>query len=397
MFYIGIDIAKRNHEAIIIDDDGSIIEKSFSFKNNNDGYEKLIDTIKNISYYKNQFIFGMESTSHYWLPLYSKLTKDGYTVHVINPIQSDALRGLYIRKTKTDSKDSLIIADLIRFGRYSKTDAPKDKQHALRELSRNRSYIVGTIGDMKRKVIAMIDQIFPKYETLFSDIFLISSTELLIAYPTPELMCKARTDTLTKLLFKHSCGHFGKAKALEIKEKAKNTFGVADSCGVYSDLISSYLLQIKNLQSQVNMIEKKIKSMMDEMDSQILSITGIGYILGATIISEIGDITRFKSADKLAAFAGMDPSVKQSGDYTSAKNRISKRGSPYLRRAIWLATFSAINNDPMFREYFDKKRSEGKSFMKAMGHSSKKFISVLYAVLRDNEPYIPYKSSLPTT
>ncbi len=393
MFYVGIDIAKRNHEAIVIDENGDIIEKSFSFKNNHDGYNKLVSKLTNITSYKNKIVFGMESTSHYWLPLYAKLTKSGYVVHVINPIQSDALRGVFIRKTKTDSKDSLIIADLIRFGRYTKTSVPKEKQVALRELTRNRTYIVDSISDIKRKVTAMLDQVFPEYETIFSNIFLISSTALLLEYPTPQRILSTRIDTLTKLLIKNSCGHFGKAKALEIKEKAKNTFGIPDSCEVYSDLISSYISQIYNLQEQVAMIEKKIKSLMDEMDTQILSISGVGETLGAVLLAEIGDITRFKSADKLAAFAGIDPSVKQSGEYTSPKNRISKRGSPYLRRAIWMATFSAINNDPMFKEYYEKKRLEGKSYMKAMGHTTKKFTSVLFAVLRDNEPYIPNKNS----
>ena len=132
------------------------------------------------------------------------------------------------------------------------------------------------------------------------------------------------------------------------------------------------------------------------MELCIESIPGIRPILGAVIISEIGDIARFKSADKLAAFAGMDPTMKQSGDFTGTKNHMSKRGTPYLRRAIWLASVVAVQVDPMFKAYYAKKAAEGKSYMKIMGHVTKKMISVIYAVLRDNKEYKPVMQTLVT-
>ena len=136
-------------------------------------------------------------------------------------------------------------------------------------------------------------------------------------------------------------------------------------------------------------MEQKITEIMDKIGSPITSIPGIGSTLGAVILSEIGDISRFKSADKLAAFAGIDPSLKQSGDYSSIRNHMSKRRSPYLRRALWMACTPATQFDPMFRAYYLKKRSEGKSHMKTMGHVAKKMICVIYAVLRDNKEYQP--------
>lgn len=389
MFFVGIDIAKRKHEAVVIDEKGRIVQKPFHFPNSLSGYNSLISLVKRITSTRKDVVFGMESTSHYWLALYSHLIKDGYTTHVINPIQSDAFRGLFIRQAKTDPIDAVIIAEVIRFGKYSSTHFPQHKILALREMCRNRLYMVDSVSDLKRKITALIDQIFPEYEEIFSDIFLVSSIEVLYRYPTPKKLLHIRKDTLTNLLIKCSGGHFGSAKADEIMDAAKNSFGIDDPYDVYANLIKTYLKQIKFIQKNISEMEQKITEIMDEIGSPITSIPGIGVTLGAVILSEIGDISRFKCADKLAAFAGIDPSIKQSGDYSSIRNHMSKRGSPYLRRALWMACTPAVQFDPMFHAYYLKKRSEGKSHMKTMGHVAKKMICVIYAVLRDNKEYQP--------
>lgn len=389
MFFVGIDIAKRKHEAVVIDEKGCIVQKPFHFPNSLSGYNSLISLVKRITSTRKDVVFGMESTSHYWLALYSHLIKDGYTTHVINPIQSDAFRGLFIRQAKTEPIDAVIIAEVIRFGKYSSTHFPQHKILALREMCRNRLYMVDSVSDLKRKITALIDQVFPEYEEIFSDIFLVSSIEVLYRYPTPKKLLHIRKDTLTNLLIKCSGGHFGSAKADKIMDAAKNSFGIDDPYDVYANLIKTYLKQIKFIQKNISEMEQKITEIMDEIGSPITSIPGIGVTLGAVILSEIGDISRFKSADKLAAFAGIDPSIKQSGDYSSIRNHMSKRGSPYLRRALWMACTPAVQFDPMFHAYYLKKRSEGKSHMKTMGHVAKKMICVIYAVLRDNKEYQP--------
>ncbi len=390
MFIIGIDIGKRKHEAIIIDDTGKTVQKAFSFPNSCTGYNKLIDRVLQFSGHKDQLIFGMEATSHYWLPIYTRLQKEGYAAHVINPIQSDALRGLYIRQNKTDSHDSFIIAEVIRFGRYSATQISHTTCHALRELCRNRFYLVDMVSDLKRKTNALIDQVFPEYSMLFSDNFIESSMDLLSKYPTPIFMRRSNTDALTKLLFQSSNKHFGKGKAMEIKELAQSTFGIPDSCGVYAKLIRTYIEQIKNLKQHISDIDDMISSLFAEFDTNITSIPGIGPVLGAVIFSEIADISRFRSADKLAAFAGIDPTVNQSGDFIGTRNHMSKRGSPYLRRALWMASTVAVQRDPMFKAYYEKKASEGMRYMKIIGHVTKKMCNVVFAVLRDNITYAPH-------
>lgn len=389
MFIVGIDIAKRSHEAVIITEDGQTVRKAFNFRNNCTGYNLLLEQVRKLTLVKSQIVFAMESTAHYWLALYAKLSKDGYTVMVLNPIQSHSLRELYIRKAKTDTKDSLVIADLVRFGRCKASNVPQDKILALRELCRSRAYLIDMAADLKRKLIALLDRIFPEYESLFDPVFGKASIAVLRKYPIPQKVKNAHLEKLTELLMESSGGHFGEWKARQLKEAAHNSFGIDDSCGVYSALLGMFLEQILSLTDQADLLEKQITSLLEEFDSQLTSIPGVGIVLAATILSEIGDISRFSSSDKLLAYAGLDPSVKQSGEFKSNQNRMSKRGSPYLRRAIWLASTVAVQFDPMFRAYYEKKMSEGLHYMNVIGHVSRKMTAVIFAVLRDGQPYQP--------
>lgn len=388
-FIVGVDIAKRSHEAVIMDGEGTIVQKSFSFTNNCSGYNKLLEYVRRITKDRGAVSFGMESTAHYWLPLYTRLTKEGYAVHVINPLQSDALRGMYLRQTKTDAKDSFVIAEVIRFGRFSETTVSPEQIQALRELCRNRFFMVDGVSDVKRKLTALVDQSFPEYETMFCNLFVESSVAVLEKYPTPEKLRNANLNTLTTILQKASGGRFGQGKAVQLKETAHNSFGIPDICGCYATLISSYIKQIQFMQQQIETITAEITRLLGDANTVITSIPGIGPILGAVILSEIGDIARFKSAEKLAAFAGIDPTVKQSGDFVGTRNYMSKRGSPYLRRAIWMASTIAVMWDPMFKAYYQKKSAEGMRYMKIIGHVTKKMACVIYAVLRDNKDYVP--------
>lgn len=386
MYIVGVDIAKRSHEAIVIDSEGNIIHKAFNFKNSVVGFNKLVSVLEKIGG-PSEFIIGMESTSHYWLALFSQLEKKGYNVKVFNPIQSNALRGMYIRQVKTDEHDSFIIADVIRFGRYNEGGLPPSKLYELREMCRARFYIVDMVSDLKRKVITLLDQVFPEYENLFSDIFGLTSTELLKKYSTPEEILAIDTNKLAKIINVTSNRRFGIEKAKEIKHAAENSFGILIGIDSMSMLIKQYVEHIRFSENQIKEINKQIEDKFSEFDTYITTIPGIGPILGAAIFSEIGDISRFSSPAKLTAFAGIDPTVKQSGEFNAVHNHMSKRGSPYLRRAIWQASVLSTFSNPDLKEYFHKKLAEGKPYMNAIGHVTRKLTNIIYAVLRDNKPY----------
>lgn len=388
MFYIGIDIAKHNHEASIIDSTGNELGKSLRFSNTEDGCKKLLNKLKKYDITKDTCVIGLEATGHYWLSLYSYFAELGFDLKVINPIQSDAFRKMSIRKVKNDSVDSLIIAQLMRFGEYSTTSLSDEDTLALRQLSRYRLFLVDECSDYKRKIIALLDQIFPEYSSLFSNTFGVASKEILLNYQTPEDMLSVSTTELTNLISKCSRGRFGKDKALEIKNAANNTFGIKIATDAFSFQIKQMIEQLNFLEDHIKELEYKISSLLYEINDVITSITGIGDVLGAIIIGEIGDISRFESAPKLVAFAGLDVAVKQSGDFAGTKNKISKRGSPYLRRAIWTASNVAAFKDPALSAYYQSLRARGKHHSTSIGAVSRKMCNIIFAVLRDNKPYV---------
>jgi len=157
--------------------------------------------------------------------------------------------------------------------------------------------------------------------------------------------------------------------------------------GTTSLLIKHYMEHIRYTEMQIAELEEKIAELYSHFDTYLTTIPGIGVILGATILSEIGDISRFSSSAKLAAFAGIYPTVKQSGEFTATHNHMSKRGSPYLRRALWQASTCAVIHDPTLKAFFEKKRMEGKPYMNAIGHVTRKITNIIFAVFRDNKPY----------
>lgn len=388
MFIVGIDIAKRSHEAVVMDQNGSVLVKPFKFSNDSRGFHKLQETLNFVSPDLAAFEFGMEATAHYWLNLYCKLVDAGAVVHVINPVQSDALRGLFIRKVKNDSKDSILIAEVIRIGRYSQTVLSDPDLVSLRELTRHRFYLVDCISDAKRKVISLIDKVFPEYETLFTDMFGSTSINLLAEFTTPEEFAAVPTETLADFLKSVSKGRFGSAKAKQIQDLAGNSFGAAVFAYSSAFAIRQFIQQIELLERQVEEIEAYIAEILPKFDTSLTTINGVGSTLAAVFVAEIGDINRFDSPEKLAAFAGIDPTVNQSGEFSGTKARISKRGSPYLRRALFLAAIACNLHNPALHSLYEKKRSQGKPHMVAISALARKLVNIIFAVMKSGKPYV---------
>ena len=390
MFIVGIDIAKRSHVARIIDSEGRTVVKPFSIRNSCSGYNALLARMNKITNRKSEFILAMEATSHYWLALYTRLCREGYRAVLLNPSQTHAMRELLNQNdTKTDEIDTLAIAETIRFGRYKPSRVPQDKLLALRELCRNRYYLIDMASDLKRKITALLDQVFPEFETQFSTIFGKSALAVLKQYPTAEKLSRAQLGKLTQLLQAASNGRFGEWKARQLREVARDSFGIPDCEGVYSTLILLHLQQLQSLLDGAAALERQMAEIFSQFDTPLTSIAGIGPLLGAVILSEIRDVSCFSSADKLLSYAGLNPRVKQSGETKFGGIHMSKRGSPYLRRAIWMACTNAVQCDPMFHAYYEKKAAEGMKYMCIIGHVTRKMTAVIFAVLRDNKVYQP--------
>lgn len=389
MFYIGIDIAKKNHEASIIDSSGKSLSKSISFPNSTKGIEKFNNFIAEFGVTTNNCIIGMEATGHYWISLFSYIVDLGFTCYVINPIQSDAFRKMYVRQTKNDSVDSFIIAQIMRFGEFSISNFSDENTFALRNLTRYRFALVDECSDWKRKLVAILDQVFPEYSSLFSNIYGVASKELLSKYPLPEDMLSIPAEELGNLLYECSKGRLGINKAEEIQSRARETFGIKFAKRSFSFQIKQIISQISFLEEQLKEIEIEISCLLEDICPIITTITGIGSVLGASIVSEIGNISRFERANQLVAYAGLDTRVKQSGDFSATNTKLSKRGSPYLRRSIWLAATVAAFKDPALSIYYQGLRARGKAHGTAIGAVARKLTNIIFAVLRDQKPYTP--------
>ncbi|HBI3892963.1 TPA: IS110 family transposase [Enterococcus faecium] len=385
MFYLGIDIGKNTHVASLVDDKKKVIFKAFSFSNSIDGAESLI--LKLIPF-KNELEVGMEATGHYWLSLYSYLVEKNFTVRVINPIQTDGWRqGIEIRKRKTDIIDSLLIADLLRYGDFVETSLSNEDYLSLRNLSRFRSYLISSISDLKRKTIALLDQVFPEYASSFSNIFGKTSKEILSNFSTPSDFEDINSDDLNTFLESVTKKNYASKKIDELSKKASSSFGINFCLDSFSLQIKMLIEQISFIQNQVSDVENEIEVLLEKLNSPITTIPGIGSVNAATILGEIGDIKRFSNPSKLVAYAGLDASVSQSGEYESTYNHMSKRGSPYLRRALFQSALRAEFCDPVFSDYYQKKISEGKHHLVATNAVARKLCHTIFAVLTKNEPY----------
>ena len=385
MFYLGIDIGKNTHVASLVDDKKKVIFKAFSFSNSIDGAESLI---LKLEAFKNELEVGMEATGHYWLSLYSYLVEKNFTVRVINPIQTDGWRcGIEIRKRKTDIIDSLLIADLLRYGDFVETSLSNEDYLSLRNLSRFRSYLISSIGDLKRKTIALLDQVFPEYASSFSNIFGKTSKEILSNFSTPSDFEDINSDDLNTFLESVSKKNYASKKIDELSKKASSSFGINFCLDSFSLQIKMLIEQISFIQNQVSNVENEIEVLLEKLNSPITTIPGIGSVNAATILGEIGDIKRFSNPSKLVAYAGLDASISQSGEYESTYNHMSKRGSPYLRRALFQSALRAEFCDPVFSDYYQKKISEGKHHLVATNAVARKLCHTIFAVLTKDEPY----------
>ena len=382
MIYVGIDIAKLNHFAAAISSDGEILIEPFKFTNDYDGFYLLLSKLAPLD--QNSIIIGLESTAHYGDNLVRFLISKDFKVCVLNPIQTSSMRKNNVRKTKTDKVDTFVIAktlmmqDSLRFLTQDDLDYIE-----LIELGRFRQKLVKQRTRLKIQLTSYVDQVFPELQYFFkSGLHQNSVYALLKEAPTPTAIASMHMTHLAHLLEVASHGHFGKEKARELRVLAQKSVGVNDSS--LSIQITHTIEQIELLDSQLFHTELEMANLVTCLHSVIMTIPGIGFINGGMILGEIGDIHRFSEPKKLLAFAGLDPSVHQSGNFQAQRTRMSKRGSRVLRYALINAAHNVVKNNATFKAYYDAKRAEGRSHYNALGHCSGKLVRVIWKMLTDN-------------
>lgn len=383
MIYVGIDIAKLNHFASAISSDGEILMEPFKFSNDADGFQLLSSKLEALSLQDDSLIIGLESTAHYGDNLVRYLVASYFNVCVLNPIKTASMRKNNIRKTKTDKVDTYIIAktlmmqDSYRFTTFYDLDLMD-----LKQLGRFRQKTIKQRTRLKIQLTSYVDQVFPELQYLFkSGLHQKSVYALLKEAPTPQDISSMHMTHLSHLLVTASHGHFKKEQAKELRVLAQKSVGANDSA--LSIQITHTIAQIELLDSQLKQVEAEMTDIMKFNDSVLMTIPGIGYINGGMILGEIGDIHRFSTPGKLLAFAGLDPSVYQSGNFQAKRTRMSKRGSRVLRYALVNATHNVVKNNATFKAYYDAKMAEGRTHYNALGHCAGKLVRVIWKMLTD--------------
>lgn len=390
LIYVGIDVASRKHDCCILNRDGSALFENFTFTNDRNGFETLISNIvslKSASGSLNVKI-GLESTGHFSTNLTNFLIGQGFEVTTFNPLHVNLYRKAQtLRKTKTDKSDARFLAAML-FSDDTKPYSPASYHISeLKVLTRHRFRLLSIRSKLKTSYNRQLTILFPELHTAVWSIHQNSCLALLSQFPSAQAIAQCHLTRLTSLLAEASQGRYGREKAIQIRELAKVSIG---SC---SPALSFELVQtiqtVRFLQTQISAIDARIREVMVALDSPILTVPGISYTLGAIILAEVGDITRFATPAKLLAFAGLDPSTYQSGKFSANSTPMVKRGSSYLRWALINAARLIAMRDPTFKSYMAKKKSEGKHQFLALSHVGKKLVRVIFSLLKNNSIFIP--------
>jgi len=338
-YFCGIDVAKRKHTALLLDSAGDRVKPAFTVTNRRNDFNLLIQQLGALP---GSVTVGLEATGHYWLALYETLTMAGYDVVVLNPLQVHAYQRSGIRKCKNDRSDAFWIADFVRISqaRPAPTSLPTVLQ--LRELARFRYGLTAQIGDCKRKIVSILDRVFPEYESIFSDIFIASSRRLLEEAVTAQEFAEFDLSELSALLQSASRGRLGTVQAQALQQAAQQSVGVSFLADAVRIEVACLLEQLQLLDAQRQQVDAAVEALMSQLPQYLTSIPGLGLVTSAMILAEIGDVSRFSSLEKLVAYAGIDASVYQSGEFEAQHMHMSKRGSPHLRHALWQAASMAI-------------------------------------------------------
>ena len=384
---IGIDVAKDKHDCFIRSSEGQVLADVFTISNNMDGFHTLLEKIQTCTAPQDKIKVGLEATGHYSYNLLGFLLDNGLATYVLNPLRTNLYRkSLSLRKTKTDRVDARTIAAMLLSdaGLKPYTDTAYHNEE-LKSLTRYRFDKVKERAKLKSSVSRLVCILFPELEKLVPTLHMASVYALLEEFPGAKQIAGAHLTRLKFLLENASKGHYKRDMAVSIRDTARNSIG--SKMPAKSLELQHTIRLIRELDAEIDEIEAEIEAMMEEIHSPITTIPGIGCRMGAMILAEAGDLSRFDSPDKLLAYAGMSPSTYQSGQLKNCYPHMEKRGSRYLRYALYNATKYVCLWDPTFAAYLAKKRAEGKHYNVAISHAAKKLVRLIFAMEKSRQHY----------
>ena len=385
MYFVGIDISKFKHDCAIIDELGDVITSSWSFTNDCEGFSQFKQLLQALG---GKQKIGFESTGHYGQNLKLFLESNNFSFMEINPLLiSRFVRSKSLRNTKTDTLDAEYIAQYLMTVEYKPYPPSFYHMDKLKSLTRFRDSLVRQRSRQLVDLTNILDKVFPEFKPFFGGHFSATALYILANYQSPEKISNMNAKSYD-ILRKKSRGRFTMAKFVQLKTLAKNTVGRSDDFLLQQlDMILDIHAQ---LDSKISEVEGQIQECIMGIDPPILTIPGIGYLSAAVILSEYGDFSKFENPSKMLSFAGLEPGYFQSGQSEHTGHMV-KHGSSHLRYALLNACLPLISNEPVFAEYYAKKRAEGKPYRVALTHVAKKLLRVIYTLQTKN---IPYDSAL---
>lgn len=384
---VGIDVSKDKHDCFILSSEGETLADGFTIPNTLDGFNFLLRKIQDCTTPQDKIKVGLEATGHYSYNLLGFLLDNGLATYVLNPLRTNLYRkSLSLRKTKTDRVDARTIASMLLSDAglkpYTSTAYHNEE---LKSLTRYRFDKVKERAKLKSSISRLVCILFPELEKLVPTLHMVSVYALLEEFPGAKQIAGAHLTRLKALLETASKGRYKRDVALQIREAARNSIG--SRMPAKSLELQHTIRLIRELDTEISEIENQIQSIMKELHSPITTIPGVGFRMAAMILAEVGDFTRFASPDKLLAYAGMSPSTYQSGQLKNCYPHMEKRGSRYLRYALYNATKYVCLWDPTFSAYLAKKLTEGKHYNVALSHASKKLVRLIFAMEKSRQPY----------
>ena len=387
MISVGIDVSKDKHDCFIVNSEGEVLADVFTIHNTMDGFNFLLQRIRECTMPQDKIKVGLEATGHYSYNLLGFLLDNGLPTYVLNPLRTNLYRkSLSLRKTKTDRVDARTIATMLLSdaGLKPYTDTAYHNEE-LKSLTRYRFDKVKERTKLKSSISRLVCILFPELEKLVPTLHMASIYALLEEFPDAKQVAATHLTRLKALLETASKGHYKRDMALRIRDAARNSIGAF--MPAKSLELQHTIRLLRELDAEIAEIEERIQSIMNDLHSPITTIPGMGARMAAMILAEVGDFARFDSPDKLLAYAGMSPSTYQSGQLKNCYPHMEKRGSRYLRYALYNATKCVCHWNPNFAAYLAKKRAEGKHYNVALSHATKKLVRLIFAMEKSKQPY----------
>lgn len=410
MYYVGIDVAKEFNVVSIIDENEiKMIKKPFRVNSSLDAYEQFFAKLETLSKEKSNFVLGLEATGIYGENLWEFFNDLGYSVKLLNPFQTSRYREhLSMKKVKNDNIDSLVIALLLKDGKFSSGYVTDDEYQSLRTLYRNRAALQGNMKELKKRILTNISVTFPEFETLVNP-FSVSGIALLDKYPTAKHYHHSSSDRILKL-FRHIKGNnFNTEKAQKLLALAKRSIYSGKAYEARAIAIRSSLRLLKVYQSELSLLEEEILALFGEkisVDSNgvehqrntlvdnLKTIPGVSDKTIAAVLSECGDVSRFPTVTKFIGYLGLFPTQEQSGN-TKRIGHLSKRGTSLVKHALYMSSVSCLLHNDQLKQLYDTKRSQGKSKKEGLIAVSRKLATIIYAIFKYNIPYDPVRVFTP--